>query len=347
MKYIFAAMLGFIFICFSFAGSCPAGANDCFLCGGTNGIPCAQTDACLGHHDEKTGLNIACACPQGKPCACYCPYADYGAVHPSKPGASGGSTLNTSSSKPNTSVSKPSGVQSDDKCAGCVYGCSADGSVCISAKAEDIGAPNGPVEISAYSGEVLVSNDGGSTWARAAPGMRVDFNYMVKSGANSRATLEANDGSKVFMDPDTALNMKELEPRSATTLDVIIVLVKGALFSDVTKREGTKFELETGVSVAGVQGTQFYVSYDPVSRTSVTKVYKGNVSVESSSGTVTLSPAQEVATTATGNGAVASFNPSEDKTPFAGAGGAGACCGSGALIMMSAAIIGIKTRYKK
>jgi ferric-dicitrate binding protein FerR (iron transport regulator) len=248
-------------------------------------------------------------------------------------------------SRINTSGSKSSNEPSDDRCAGCVYGCSGDGSVCISAKAEDIGAPNGPVRITAIQGEeLLVSNDGGITWARATTGTLIDYGYMLKTGPNSKMTVQwVEDGSKVFLDPDSTLNMKLLEPKSYGKMDVIIELIKGALFSDVTNREGSKFEVDTTVSVTGVKGTQFSVSYDPITGKSTTKAYEGNVSVKGSSGTIELSPAHMVTTTKAGNGAVTPFDPSEDKTPFSG----GICCGSSAMILMSVIIVGSRFGSKK
>ncbi|MCI0504054.1 hypothetical protein L0Y65_05080 [Candidatus Micrarchaeota archaeon] len=56
---------------FAFAGTCPAGSADCFLCGGVDGIPC--TTNCTGAYREGVG-NVACECPQGQECRCYCPY---------------------------------------------------------------------------------------------------------------------------------------------------------------------------------------------------------------------------------------------------------------------------------
>lgn len=55
----------------AFAGSCPAGAGDCFLCGGKDGIPCSTN--CTGKYTPGVG-NVACECPQGQSCKCYCPY---------------------------------------------------------------------------------------------------------------------------------------------------------------------------------------------------------------------------------------------------------------------------------
>lgn len=88
----FAIMVVFAVLpALSFAGSCPPGVKDCFLCGGNNGIPCSSSDSCAGHYDPNSGESIACACPQGKPCVCYCPITE--TAPPAEPAApSGGET---------------------------------------------------------------------------------------------------------------------------------------------------------------------------------------------------------------------------------------------------------------
>lgn len=53
------------------ASDCAGATGECFLCGGVGGIPCSID--CPGHYVEGVG-QVACACPQGKPCECYCPY---------------------------------------------------------------------------------------------------------------------------------------------------------------------------------------------------------------------------------------------------------------------------------
>jgi len=55
------------------ASGCPPGAADCFLCGGVDGIACSQ-ECPSGPVREGIGA-VACECPQGEPCVCYCPYA--------------------------------------------------------------------------------------------------------------------------------------------------------------------------------------------------------------------------------------------------------------------------------
>ncbi|MFH1222398.1 MAG: hypothetical protein V1492_04920 [Candidatus Micrarchaeota archaeon] len=55
------------------AAVCPAGAADCFNCGaGPNGIACSKN--CTGKWSESVHDYVSCECPQGKACACYCPY---------------------------------------------------------------------------------------------------------------------------------------------------------------------------------------------------------------------------------------------------------------------------------
>ncbi|MCX8206162.1 MAG: hypothetical protein N3H30_02940 [Candidatus Micrarchaeota archaeon] len=52
---------------------CPPGAADCFNCGaGPGGIACSYN--CTGKWSESAHAYVSCECPQGKPCACYCPY---------------------------------------------------------------------------------------------------------------------------------------------------------------------------------------------------------------------------------------------------------------------------------
>jgi hypothetical protein len=80
MRMLFSAL--FLAICASasglvFAGSCPAGAKDCFLCGGVDGMAC--TTNCTGAYVEGVG-NVSCECPQDEPCVCYCPYGGGSAV---------------------------------------------------------------------------------------------------------------------------------------------------------------------------------------------------------------------------------------------------------------------------
>jgi hypothetical protein len=216
--------------------------------------------------------------------------------------------------------------------------------ICLSKSIDEIESTAGLAQVSGIDGELLVSSDGGTTWAKATAGTRLGEGYTVRVDSSGKASILLDDGSKLFLEGGVVLRMKELaRVRSAGTLSVVLELVKAALFSDVTRRDNTKFEVDTGVSVTGVKGTQFYVSYDPVAKRSVTKVYDGNVTVTGASGAAELQAGEQVATTQIGNGAVAEFDPSEDGTPF---GGGTACCAPAAIVM-ALTLAGAATRRNR
>jgi hypothetical protein len=113
--------------------------------------------------------------------------------------------------------------------------------------------------VSAIDGTVEMQGTDGN-WNPVTAGQKVIASDSVRTAKGAKATILIEDGSKIFLDEETTLALKELaKPRSASTFDVVLELVKGAIFSDVTKRDGTKFEVETSVSVAGVKGTRFIV----------------------------------------------------------------------------------------
>ncbi|MDD5172344.1 MAG: FecR family protein [Candidatus ainarchaeum sp.] len=301
---VFVPVIAVLFFASSaFAGICPPGASDCFLCGGIGGIPCAASDSCSGAYVEGVG-NVACECPQDEECQCHCPYSEYGALK-EQAGAIG------------ETVCLPR----------CTYGCSADMSICITEAPGTVGG-NGLAMINAIQGEVLVRMAGGG-WARATEGTRIAEGAMIRTGKDGKVSLLLDDGSKIFMEEETTLDVNLLKPRPAkTTLDVILVLIEGALFSDVTKRDSTKFEVDTGVSVTGVKGTQFLTTYDGT--TAETKVFDGEVDVADRYGnTVVLENNQKVAVTSGGVGVPSEFDPSQEDKWWESSGG---CC-SGAILM--------------
>jgi hypothetical protein len=314
MLVFIPVMAVLFFASLAFAGICPAGASDCFLCGGVDGIPCAMSDSCSGAYVEGVG-NVACECPQDEECQCHCPYADYGAL-------------------------KDENVEEKTCLARCTYGCSADLSICITEAPGTVGG-NGPAVISAIQGEVLVRMAGGG-WALATQGTRIAEGATIRTGKDGKVSLLLDDGCKIFMDEETTLDVNELKPRPGkTSLDVIIELVKGALFSDVTKRDGTKFELETTVSVTGVKGTQFLTTYD--GSTAETKVFDGEVDVADKYGNaVVLENNQKVAVTSSGVGIPSEFDPSNEDRWWESSGG---CCSGAILIALlagAAAFAGVR-----
>lgn len=295
-----AVMAALVFAPLAFAGICPAGASDCFLCGGVGGIPCAMSDSCSGSYVEGVG-NVACECPQDEECQCHCPYSEYGAL-------------------------KDENVEERTCLERCTYGCSEDLSICVTETANQM--TEGPAQITNMEGEVLVRMEGGG-WARATIGTKLARGATLRTGEGGKLTILMDDGSKIFMDEETTLEIAELmKPRDKSTLGVILELMKGAIFSDVTKRDGTMFEVETSVSVAGVKGTQFLTTYDGT--TAETKVFDGEVNVADKYGNgVVLEKNQKVLVTSGSVGVPSEFDPSQENRWWEGNGG---CC-SGAILM--------------
>ncbi|MDD5339730.1 MAG: hypothetical protein PHV13_00590 [Candidatus ainarchaeum sp.] len=60
---------------FVMAGGCDPSDTSCFLCGGVSGEPC--TTNCPTGPDRPGLGHVACECPQGKACICYCPAKPY------------------------------------------------------------------------------------------------------------------------------------------------------------------------------------------------------------------------------------------------------------------------------
>ncbi|MEM3364755.1 MAG: FecR family protein [Candidatus Micrarchaeia archaeon] len=213
-----------IFVSFAYAGSCPAGSKDCFLCGGVNGIPCISS--CTGSWSEKAHAYVSCECPQGEPCICYCPAEGQGPV---------------------VGVGKG-------------------------------GTENAFAKLASFSGNVYLRMPNGE-WARIVTEIPINEKSAVKTGSDGKITMNIADGSKVYMDENTELEMKELKRKNLTTFDVIIELAKGAIFSDVTKRGDTIFRVKSGATSTGVKGTKFHVAYDNAKGETTVKVVEGEVTV--------------------------------------------------------------------
>jgi hypothetical protein len=182
-------------------------------------------------------------------------------------------------------------------------------------------------EITGVRGEAFVRMGEGG-WAWAAPGMKLVKGMEIRSGKDGLVAILVDDGTKFYVDEETTLTVAEMErPPEKTTLDVILILIKGALFSDVTKRDGTRFEVETTVSVTGVKGTQFEVNYDGAS--AVTKAYEGDVTVISTQtgDSVDLVAGEKASVSGGGLGETQVFEQSVQDRWWESGSGAGCCAG--------------------
>ncbi|HOD39714.1 MAG TPA: FecR family protein [Candidatus Wallbacteria bacterium] len=112
------------------------------------------------------------------------------------------------------------------------------------------------------SGTVESMAAGASEWKAMAVNSELSMSDTVKTGEKSSAKIDFSDGVKIFIEENTSVKLKEIKkPSEKSTLDIVVEIIKGAIFFDVTKRENSKFEMETSTAVAGVKGTKGIVSF--------------------------------------------------------------------------------------
>ncbi len=112
------------------------------------------------------------------------------------------------------------------------------------------------------SGTVESQTAGAAEWKPAAVNSEFSMSDTVKTGEKSSAKIDFSDGVKIFIEENTSVKLKEIKkPAEKSTLDIVVEIIKGAIFFDVTKRENSKFEMETSTAVAGVKGTKGVFSF--------------------------------------------------------------------------------------
>lgn len=130
--------------------------------------------------------------------------------------------------------------------------------------------------IAALRGAVSVNG------APARANMRVPEQSEIRTGRNSFATIELEDGSRLTVPSDSRLKVTALH-RLILTGSVIkrFQLGSGRVETEATplKQQGDRFEVKTPVAVAAIRGTRFRVSYDEAAGKGATEVLKGRVAV--------------------------------------------------------------------
>ncbi len=117
--------------------------------------------------------------------------------------------------------------------------------------------------LSFISGTVESRADDPADWKTAVSGEEMSMSYTVKTGEKSNAKIDFSDGVKIFLEENTTVKLKEIKkPSEKSTLDIALEIINGAIFFDVSKREGSKFEMETSTAVAGVKGTKGVMSFN-------------------------------------------------------------------------------------
>ncbi len=153
-------------------------------------------------------------------------------------------------------------------------------SVTISIPGEVWAAPQAAGQRAGEVSRVIpaVSIARGSKTITASPKTVVDWQDLVNTQASARARIALDDGSLLNVGSDSSLRVVKHDAGAQQTE---LELTYGKLRSEAQKitKPGGKFEVHTPAGVAGVVGTDFYVSYDNTTGTMDVIVFEGIVRV--------------------------------------------------------------------
>ncbi len=251
---------------------CPSGSNDCFNCGGVNGIAC--TTNCTGQFDKATNSYISCACPQGKPCVCYCPYSGGQAV------AAAPTDILANAKPCLSSISSSSYSPSSSSCTDCAIFKKIEGTAAVF-----------------HNGE----------WCIASENLAVAAGDEVWVTNSSKASLMFFEGSKQDINENSMFKIKSIEasPPSGGVKRMVFESVKGIYHYMISTDRIEQFEIRMDSAVIGIKGTEFIVEADNSnvevkvlegvvnfsnSGSSVVNLNKGQFSIAKKSGGAPTSP---------------------------------------------------------
>ena len=136
----------------------------------------------------------------------------------------------------------------------------------------------------AVNGEVRIVSDAGVARA-AAVGDLVPMGSVLRSGAQSTAKIEFDDGSRVLVRQLTELRLVRTQWRVLADSSLVeLNLLRGALENAIRPqdRAASRFEISSPAAVASVRGTEFRVSAD--GQQTWTEVLEGAVAVANPAG---------------------------------------------------------------
>ena len=117
-----------------------------------------------------------------------------------------------------------------------------------------------PASVTALSGVVELSSDGGKTWKPAVQGAAVAANDLLRSGAASRAEITLANGTVLLLSESSQLTASKLEVNRKTgarrtQLKVIIGEVLGEIVPKDEKKKEESFDIDSGKSSISIRGT--------------------------------------------------------------------------------------------
>ena len=102
-------------------------------------------------------------------------------------------------------------------------------------------------------GTVTISTGGDSR--DASPGDKLSAGDVITTGQESLAVIDLSNATQAKLRENTSLSL------DAIGNDTKVSLTRGGLFTHVLKKLSGSFSVRADTTVAGVRGTEFYVSY--------------------------------------------------------------------------------------
>lgn len=171
-------------------------------------------------------------------------------------------------------------------------------------------AQSGIVKAFLVKGEVTLQNNATMSTSPLERGQEFGEGYTVITGSDSSALLLFSNGASINITPDTKFNIDEFKQddfdpnmgsflrlkqdpsRSVTSSNLEFGQVVGEV-RKLNTDAGSSFTVNTPVASAGIRGTVWVISWDPISGTFKTTNVEGNVQVILPDGTVIPVPADQ------------------------------------------------------
>lgn len=138
--------------------------------------------------------------------------------------------------------------------------------------------------ITKIKGRVAYKSAGQETWNSALSNIELQEGDSIRTWEKSRVTLELFDGSEITLEPWTTLYIKFLQSSlaNAEIKQSIFKIYTGNVLCKVQKyvEKGSRFEIETESTAAGIRGTVFELISTIEGHTELI-VYEGSVVIES------------------------------------------------------------------
>ena len=145
-------------------------------------------------------------------------------------------------------------------------------------------------------GDVTTKADGGGPYVALAAGTMLKDGAVIKTGENSTVSITFASGAVAMIRPNTEIEITKFEQavfsgmvsqlEEPSQSNTKMKLLRGEVVSKVKKlKPSSEYSVVAPNGAAGVRGTFFSVSYDPVKKTLTVSTLEGSVVVTLPDGT--------------------------------------------------------------